>query len=57
MKFNPELNLFEGLPTAWRELLELEPQSHEIEKIDKSLQIRNGRIFRNNRDHVIYEVA
>lgn len=27
VKFNYELNLYEGLPKAWRELLEIPPQS------------------------------
>ena len=47
--------MFEGLPKMWRELLEMAPQAHEIDKIDESLVIRNGRIKRNNR--VVYEVS
>ena len=33
--------MFEGLPKAWRELLEMTPQSNELESIDESLHIKH----------------
>eukprot|EP00347_Sterkiella_histriomuscorum_P022722 403337408 len=56
VKFNKQLNLYEGLPKVWRELLEMSPQSQEIEKIDESLQIKATRLKQNINNFVVYEV-
>lgn len=45
IKFNQELNMYEGLPKAWRELLEISPQSQEIEDIDESLKFKKGTVL------------
>lgn len=32
-----EINMYEGMPKVWREILEMPKQAREIEKIDESL--------------------
>jgi hypothetical protein len=51
--------LFEGLPKEWRELLEMQPQRHEIDCIDESLKINKDKIVipdQSNNQITVYEV-
>jgi hypothetical protein len=49
--------MFEGLPKEWREVLELPPQSHEVDLIDESLKINMERlIIPEVKPITIYEV-
>jgi hypothetical protein len=49
--------MFEGLPTEWREVLELPPQSREVDLIDESLKINKDHlIIPESKPIMIYEV-
>lgn len=39
----------EGLPTAWREALDLPPQIEEVEEIDETLQVDKRKVQRIER--------
>lgn len=57
VKYNIHLNMYEGLPSEWREILELPQQINEIEDIDESLKInREKLIIPENPQITIYEV-
>jgi hypothetical protein len=57
VRYNFELNMFEGLPTEWREVLELPPQSREVDLIDESLKINKDHlIIPESKPIMIYEV-
>jgi hypothetical protein len=45
VKFNSQLNLFEGLPKVWRDLLELPQQINEVVDIDESLKINKDKLI------------
>jgi len=59
VRYNFDLNMFEGLPKEWRDLLELPPQYDEVDSIDSSLKIKKDRLKfpESSRNHItIYEV-
>ena len=39
VKFNSELNCFDGLPKEWRQLLDMEPQHNELPLQEQEMQI------------------
>lgn len=57
VRFNFELNQFEGLPKVWRELLEMPEQQNEVEEIDESFKInREKLLIADAAKFTVYEV-
>lgn len=52
VKFNNQLNQYEGLPKQWRELLEMEPQAKEVLKLDSNMSIKDKRRVRQMQFHL-----